>query len=50
MRKGPLQKILKKLFILKATGSEEAYIKELQRAEVLRKFFETLLVNFHNKK
>jgi hypothetical protein len=40
---GSLKKILKKLFELKATGREEDYITELQRARELRKFLEGLL-------
>jgi len=38
-----LKKILKKLFVLKATGSEEEYIKVMQGAVELRKFMEGLL-------
>ena len=38
-----LKKILKKLFELKASGSEEDYIVELQRAGELRKFFERMV-------
>ena len=37
-----LKKILKKLFELKASGSEEDYITELQRAGELRKLFERM--------
>src|SRR5688500_5651294 len=37
-----LKKILKKLFELKASGSEEDYITELQRAGDLRKLFERM--------
>lgn len=43
LRNNGLKKILKKLFALKAEGSEEDYIAELQRAGELRKFFERLL-------
>lgn len=38
-----LKKILKKIFELKARGSEEDYIAELQRAGELRKFLERAL-------
>jgi hypothetical protein len=38
-----LKKILKKLFELKAGGSEEEYIAILQRSKELRKFFERML-------
>jgi hypothetical protein len=41
-----LKKILKNLFVLKATGSEEKYILELQRAAPLRKYLERLLKEF----
>ncbi|MEO7266153.1 MAG: hypothetical protein ABIW38_14645 [Ferruginibacter sp.] len=41
-----LQKILKKLFMLKATGSEEEYIMEMQKSVLLRKFIEDLLEEF----
>ncbi len=39
----PLKKTLKTLFTLKATGSEEAYIKALQKAVDLRKLLEELI-------
>ncbi|MBK7559196.1 MAG: hypothetical protein IPI54_13510 [Chitinophagaceae bacterium] len=39
----PLKKILKKLFLLKATGSEEEYIKVMQGAVEVRRFIEALL-------
>ncbi len=43
LRSNPvLKKILKKLFVLKATGPEEEYIKVMQGAVVLRKFMEGL--------
>ena len=38
-----LKKILKKLFTIKATGSEAAYIALLQQAGILRKFIEDIL-------
>ena len=41
-RNSGLKKILKKLFELKANGSEEDYITELQRAGELRKFIERI--------
>jgi hypothetical protein len=41
-----LIKMLKTLFVLKATGSEEKYIGELQRANSLRKYLEELLKEF----
>lgn len=41
-----LKKILKKLFLLKAYGSEEKYILQLQRALPLRKIFEKLMKEF----
>ncbi len=41
-----LQKTLMKLFMLKATGSEEKYIKEMQKSGPLRKFIEYLLKDF----
>ncbi|MBK8494384.1 MAG: hypothetical protein IPL50_04695 [Chitinophagaceae bacterium] len=37
------KKILKKLFLLKATGSEEEYIKVMQGAVEVRRFIEALL-------
>jgi hypothetical protein len=40
-----LKKILKKLFELKAGGSEEEYIYGLQRAAALKKMMERLLDN-----
>ncbi len=40
---GALKKSLKKLFILKAGGSEEAYITGLQQAVELREFIELML-------
>ena len=40
-----LKKTLKKLFELKANGSEEAYITLLQRRPALRKILETILKN-----
>ncbi|MFC0772980.1 hypothetical protein [Terrimonas alba] len=43
LRNSGLKKILKKLFALKAEGSEEDYIAELQQAGELRKFFERML-------
>jgi hypothetical protein len=43
-----LQKILKELFALKANGSEEQYILELQRATALRVYLEKLLKDFVN--
>ncbi|MBK6635834.1 MAG: hypothetical protein IPG38_17475 [Chitinophagaceae bacterium] len=39
----PLKKILKKLFLLKATVSEEEYIKVMQGAVEVRRFIEALL-------
>jgi len=45
-RNNGLKKILKKLFELKAKGSEEDYIAELQRAGELRKFFERMLKEY----
>ena len=42
-RNSRLKKILKKLFELKAGGSEEDYITELQRAKELRKFIERIV-------
>ncbi|MEO6329863.1 MAG: hypothetical protein ABIO55_13075, partial [Ginsengibacter sp.] len=42
-RNSGLKKILKKLFELKASGSEEDYIAELQRAKELRKIIERIL-------
>ena len=41
-----LKKMLKKLFILKAGGSEEAYITGLQQAVDLRKFIEHMLKKY----
>jgi hypothetical protein len=41
-----LKKMLKKLFILKAGGSEEAYITGLQQALDLRKFIEPILKKY----
>jgi hypothetical protein len=41
-----LKKSLKKLFILKAGASEEAYINGLQHAVDLRKFIEPILKNY----
>ncbi|MEP7164286.1 MAG: hypothetical protein ABI741_06310 [Ferruginibacter sp.] len=38
-----LKSLLKKLFALKAVGSEEAYIAELQKSAELRKFLESVL-------
>jgi hypothetical protein len=38
-----LKKLLKKLFELKATGSEEEYISGMQRSKELRKFIEVIL-------
>lgn len=38
-----LQNLLKKLFILKATGREEEYIAGLQKTAVLRKYIEELI-------
>ena len=42
----PLKKTLKKLFVLKANNSEEAYITTLQQAAGLRKFIEALVKEF----
>ncbi len=42
----PLKKILKRLMGLKAAGSEEDYIKEMQRTDVLKKFMESLLKEY----
>jgi hypothetical protein len=42
----PLQKTLKKLFMLKATGAEDEYIKELQKATALRIFLKKILKDF----
>lgn len=42
-RNSRLKKILKKLFELKASGNEEDYIAELQRAGELRKFLERIV-------
>jgi len=42
-RNSGLRKILKKLFELKASGDEEDYIAELQRAGELRKFLERIV-------
>ena len=39
-----LKRILKKLFVLKASGSEEEYIQTLQQAAVVRNFIEFTLV------
>ena len=44
--KMPLKKILKKLFALKANGSEEAYITTMQQSVALRQFIETVLRKF----
>ena len=41
-----LKKMLKKLFVLKAGGSEEAYIAGLQQAVDLRKFIEPMLKKY----
>jgi hypothetical protein len=41
-----LKKMLKKLFILKAGGSEEAYITGLQQAADLREFIERMLKKY----
>jgi len=41
-----LKKMLKKLFVLKAGGSEEAYIAGLQQAVDLRKFIEPILKKY----
>ncbi len=43
---GPLKNELKKLFVLKAGGSEEAYITALQRSVDLRNFIEGLLKEY----
>ncbi len=45
-RNNALKKILKKLFVLKAGGSEEAYITTLQQSSVLRKFIEGLIKEY----
>ena len=45
-RNGPLKNELKKLFVLKAGGSEEAYITALQRSVDLRNFIEGLLKEY----
>lgn len=42
----PLKKTLKTLFTLKATGSEAAYIKALQKAVDLRKLLEELIKTY----
>lgn len=42
-RNGPLKKLLKKLFELKATGSEEEYISGMQRSKELRNIIEIIL-------
>ena len=39
----PLKKMIKKLFVLKASGSEEAYIIVMQQSVALRQFIEKLL-------
>ena len=44
---GGLKKILKKLFELKAGGSEEEYIYGLQRSVALKKMMERVLDNIH---
>ncbi|HEU4858266.1 MAG TPA: hypothetical protein VFT15_00455 [Chitinophagaceae bacterium] len=44
-RNRALKKILKKLFELKATGSEEEYIYGLQRSHALKKMMEKVLEN-----
>ncbi len=43
-RNNRLKKVLKRIFILKANGSEEDYITELQRAKELRRFLERMLL------
>jgi hypothetical protein len=43
---GELKKVLKKLFELKANGSEEEYIYGVQRSAALRKMMERLLKKF----
>ena len=45
---GELKKILKKLFELKASGSEEEYIYGLQRSVALKKMMERVLDNIAN--
>ena len=42
----PLKKSLKKLFALKAGGSEEAYITAMQQSVALRQFIEKMLQEF----
>ena len=41
---GALKKILKKLFELKARGREEAYIKGMQQAGLVRNFLEAMMI------
>lgn len=48
-RNSRLRKILKKLFELKAKGSEEEYITTLQRVNELRKFMEDILLRFQQR-
>jgi hypothetical protein len=43
---GPLKKALKKLFVLKAAGSEEAYIVILQRSVAVRKYVESIIKEY----
>ena len=42
----PLKNVLKKLFVLKANGDEEAYIKLLQQSNDLRKYLEWILKKY----
>ncbi len=44
----PLKRILKKLFVLKVSGSEEEYITAMQQSVVLRQFTEKMLKQFIN--
>ena len=45
-RNSPVKKILKKLFVLKANGSEEEYITALQKTADLRNFMEELIKEY----